>query len=47
MISITAATIIIIAKSCTIKLDGEKDDVNPRLGKKYGKDKVSSVTRSI
>jgi hypothetical protein len=47
MINITAATIIIIAKSCTMKLDGEKDDVNPGLGKKYGKDKESPAITGI
>jgi hypothetical protein len=30
-----------------MKLDGEKDGVNPGLGKKCGKDKESSATTGI
>jgi hypothetical protein len=30
-----------------MKLDGEKDDVNPGLGKKWGKDKEFPATTDI
>jgi hypothetical protein len=38
MINIIAATTIITAKSCTIKLDGEREGDKSGLGKNCGKE---------
>jgi hypothetical protein len=42
MINIIAAIIIITAKSCTIKLDGEREDDKSGLGKNWGKEELAT-----
>jgi hypothetical protein len=42
-----AAIIIITAKSCTMKLEGERDDDKPGFGKNCCKDKESTATIGI
>jgi hypothetical protein len=47
MINIIAAIIIITAKSCTIKLDGEREDDNSGLGKNCGKEEVLATSGGV